>query len=224
MTRVLKWVRALLLENFAWKLISLAIAVVIWALVASEPELTTLATVRVEYKNLPDDLEISSATVDAIRLELRGPSGELRSVGETGGSHPAVILDMSSIQPGEHTFSIGSGNIKLPRGVQLVRAIPAEVRFDFERRLVRSVPVVVRFSGEGQNGYVVASKTVDPEELRIVGPASRVARANAAVTDPVDVSSVVGTSEFRVNAFIEDPYVRFESSPQVRVTVTMKKK
>ena len=59
------------------------VAVVIWALVASEPELSTFATVRLEYKNLPDDLEISSDPVSSVVLELRGPSGELRGVGET---------------------------------------------------------------------------------------------------------------------------------------------
>ncbi len=224
MTKALKWTRALLLEHFGWKLLSLGIAVVIWALVASEPELTTLATVRLEYKNLPDDLEISSATVDTVRLELRGPSGELRDLGESGGLHPAVILDMSAVQPGQRTFTIDGGNVKLSRGVRLVRTIPAEVRFEFERRVARTVPVVVRFTGEGQNGYAIANKEVDPPELRIVGPASRVSRTTAAVTDPVDVSSVVGSSEFRVNAFVEDSYVRFETSPQVRVTVTMKKK
>lgn len=224
MKKIVKWTQALLLHNFGWKMLSLGIAVVIWALVASEPELTTLATVRVEYKNLPDDLEISSATVDTIRLELRGPSGELRGLGEGGGLHPAVILDMSGVQPGQRTFTIDDGNVKLSRGVRLVRTIPAEVRFEFERRVSRTVPVVVRMIGDGQNGYVIAHKDVDPTELRIVGPASRVSRITAAVTDPVDVSSVVGSSEFRVNAFVEDPYVRFEGSPQVRVAVTMKKK
>jgi len=44
------------------------------------------------------------------------------------------------------------------------------------------------------------------------------------VTDPVDVSSVVGRSGFRVNAFVSDAYVRFAASPQVVVTVTMKKR
>jgi hypothetical protein len=38
------------------------------------------------------------------------------------------------------------------------------------------------------------------------------------------VSSVVGASEFRVNAFVDDAYVRFAGSPQVTVAVTMKKK
>ena len=103
-------------------------------------------------------------------------------------------------------------------------ANPSVVRFEFDRRLVRSVPVHARFTGEGQNGYVVVSYSVEPPELGIEGPAKRVARIAAVVTDPVDVSSVVGSSEFRVNAFVDDPYVRFDASPEVRVTVTMKKK
>ena len=90
--------------------------------------------------------------------------------------------------------------------------------------MVRFVPVVVRMSGQGQNGYTVAHQSVAPDRLEIAGPGSRVARVTAAVTDPVDLSSVVGTSEFRVNAFVEDSFVRFQSSPQVVVTVTMKKK
>ena len=44
------------------------------------------------------------------------------------------------------------------------------------------------------------------------------------VTDPVDVSTTVGTSEFRVNVFMDDPFVRFQETAQVAVAVTMKKK
>ena len=218
----LQWILRLVFHNFGWKLLSLAAAVVLWALVASEPELSTFATVRLEYRNLPDDLEISSDPVGSVSLELRGPSGELRAAGD--GIQPAVVLEMSDVRPGERTFTIGAGNVKLARGVRMVRSIPSEVRFLFERRMVRFVPVVVRIAGQGQNGYTVAHQSVAPDRLAIAGPSSHVARITAAVTDPVDLSSVVGTSEFRVNAFVEDSFVRFQSSPQVVVTVTMKKK
>jgi YbbR domain-containing protein len=220
--RALRWTLRLVFHNFWWKLLALAIAVVLWALVASEPELSEFAAVRLEYRNLPDDLEISSDPVSSVSLELRGPSGELRGVGD--GIQPAVVLDMSDVQPGERTFTIGAGNVKLARGVRMVRSIPSEVRFLFERRMVRFVPVAVRIAGQGQNGYTVAHQSVSPDRLEIAGPSSRVARIAAAVTDPVDLSSVVGTSTFRVNAFVEDSFVRFQSSPQVVVTVTMKKK
>lgn len=218
----LRWLVRLVFENFVWKALSIVIAVAIWALVASEPELSTFATARLEYKNLPDDLEVASEPVAEISLELRGPSGELRGIGD--GVKPVVILDMSGISAGERTFAVDEGNLRLNRRVRLVRAIPSEVRFDFERRLVRNIPVQVRVTGEGRNGYEVAVRQSNPGELTVVGPASHVARLVAAVTDPVDVSTVVGTKEFRVNAFIEDPYVRFRTPPQVAVTVTMKKR
>jgi hypothetical protein len=220
--RALKWVGGLLFENLGWKLLALAAAVVIWALVASEPELATFTTVRLEYKNLPGDLEIGSEPVTSVVLELRGPSSELRGLGES--VRPAVVLDMSSVRPGERTFTVGDGNVKLARGVRLVRSIPSEVRFVFEESGYRSVPVHVRFTGEGQNGYAVAHYEVAPRHLPIAGPKSRVGRIAAVDTDRVDVSSVVGSSEFRVNAFVEDPYVRFTASPQVTVVVTMKRK
>ena len=220
--RALQWTLRLVFHNFWWKLLALAIAVVLWALVASEPELSEFATVRLEYRNLRDDLEISSDPVASVSLELRGPSGELRGTGD--GIQPAVVLDMSDVQPGERTFTIGAGNVKLARGVRLVRSIPSEARFLFERRLVRWVPVVVRFTGQGRSGYTVARQSVAPDRLEIAGPSSRVARIAAAVTDPVDLSSLTGTSEFRVNAFVDDSFVRFQSSPQVVVTVAMKKK
>src|SRR3954471_17877872 len=120
MKRSWKRILGLLVDNMWWKLLSLAIAVLIWALVASEPELSTFSTVRVEYKNLPDDLEISSEPVSAVALELRGPSGDLHGVTDV---RPSVVLDMSNARPGERTYTIGDDTVRLPRGVRLVRAI-----------------------------------------------------------------------------------------------------
>lgn len=218
------WKRFLLvlIHNIGWKLASLVIAVVIWGLVASEPELSTFTTVPLVYKNLPDDLEISADTVSTVVLELHGPSGELRGVGES--VHPSVVLDMSQARAGDHTYSIGDGNVKLARGVRLVRSIPSEVRFQFEPRRSRMVPVEVRFTGTEGNGYEIASSEVEPREVQIVGPRSRVARINGVVTDQVDVSNVVGESEFHVNMLVEDAYVRIAGSPAATVRVRMKKK
>jgi YbbR domain-containing protein len=195
---------------------------VIWALVATEPELATFANVRLEYKNLPEGLEISSEPVSSVMLELRGPSGALRGAGEA--IHPAVVIDMSDAEAGERTFSIGDRNVKVMRGVRLVRAIPSEVRFQFEPRRMHTVPVQVRFVGEGQNGYVVSEFHVDPPEMDITGPRSRVARITSVIADPIDLSNKTGTSQFHVNVFTDDSFVRFLGTPEVVVTVTMKKK
>jgi YbbR domain-containing protein len=216
-------VRGLIFDRFGWKVLSLVLAALIWAMVASEPEMSTFANARVEYRNMPDDLELASEPVSTVSLELRGPSGALRGLSGDG-VRAEVVLDMGGVRPGEHTFPIGDGNVKLPRGVTMVRALPAEVRFDFEKSVPRTVPVQVRFTGLGSNGYVLESAEVIPKEVSVVGPVSHVSRVSAVVTDPVDVSGVVGTSEFRVNAFVEDPYVRLKSPSEVVVRVTMKRK
>jgi hypothetical protein len=208
-------------HNFGWKILAVILAIFIWGLVASEPEIASFATFSLQYKNLPADLEISSSLIENVYLELRGPSGEL---GRLNNLRSAVVLDMTGVRPGERTFALGESEVRLPRGVRLIRAIPSQVRFDFEKRVIRDVPVRARFNLDRQPDYEVASFTVTPPQLRIQGPESRVARVAAAVSDPIDLAGVVGTAEFRVNAFVEDSYIRFPSLPTVVVSVTMKKK
>lgn len=220
----MKWGKGLLnliTRNLGWKLLSLAIAVVVWGMVANEPELSSFATAGVEYRNLPDDLEISSDPVSSVKLELRGPSGQLRGIGE-GGTVPEVILDMSKVLPGDRTFPIGDGNIKMVRGVHLVRAIPSEVRFRFERRASRTLRVTPRF--REREGYEVSDFTVKPEAIAIEGPASHVAQVETVLTDQVNIPARAGTFEYPVNTFVDDPFVRFPNLSRVSVTVTVRKK
>jgi len=207
--------------NIGWKLLSLGAAVVLWISVASEPELATLHSVPVEYKGMPDDLEITSDFVENVVLEMRGPAGRLRDLRE---ARSAVVLDFSSVQqPGKRTFTIDSSNVSLPHGIQLVRVIPAQLRFRFERRIVREAPVEPRFT-DPHEGYVVASYEVVPDKLTITGPESSMEHATAVVTDRINISGVLSTSQFRVNCYLSEPQVRFQSPSQVMVRVVVKKK
>jgi YbbR domain-containing protein len=215
-----KFLLGLVTGNPGWKLLSLAIAVVVWGVVANEPELSTFTTAGIEYKNLPEGLEISSEPVSAVKLELRGPSGQLRGVSD--GASPEVILDMSDVRVGERTFPIGDGNVRLVPGVQLVRAIPSLVRIRFERHAQRTVKVTPRL--HDRDGYEVADYTVNPDSVAIAGPASHIAQVETVVTDTVNVPGRVGSFEYPVNTFVDDPYVRFPDVSRVTVTVTVRKR
>jgi YbbR domain-containing protein len=216
----LQFARDIVTRNFGWKLLSLALAFLIWILVASEPELSTFATARVEYRGLPQNLEISSEPVTTVSLELQGPPTELGRFGD-GGTRPAVILDMSGVTVGQRTFPVGGGNVRVTRGVRLVRAIPSEIRYEFEPRMTKMVPVKINLEGAGAHGFTVGSAVADPAQIEITGPKSHVARVSAVTTDPVDVSAATGVVQVRVNAFVQDAFVRLISSPQVTVTVTV---
>ncbi len=116
-----------LTQNLGWKAGSLVIATLLWISVSNEPELSTFQSVPVEYKQMPENLEISSNVDETVRLELRGPSGRLRDLRD---AKLAVVLDFSTIhQAGDRTFSIDDHNVSLPRGIRLVRAIPGRLQF-----------------------------------------------------------------------------------------------
>ncbi len=211
----------ILTHNIGWKLLSLGVAVLIWILVASEPELSTLRTVPVEYKGAPDDLEVSSEVRENVTIETRGPAGRLRDMPD---ARAAVVLDFSSVhEPGVRTFDIDARNVSLPRGIQLVRVIPAQLTFTFEHRSTRDVPVEVRLSAP-HPGYVVVTAVAIPPKLGVVGPASAVRHTETLETDPVDISGVVGRAQYRVNTYLPERLERFQSSSHVTVQVVVKKK
>jgi YbbR domain-containing protein len=144
----------------------------------------------------------------------------LRGVGD--GANPEVILDMSDVRSGDRTFPIGDGNVKVVRGVHLVRAIPSEVRLRFERRAVRTVKVTPRI--RQRDGYEVTGFTVTPDSIQIAGPASHIAQVESVVTDEVNIPAHAGSFEYPVNTFVDDPYVRFPDLSRVTVAVTVRKK
>jgi hypothetical protein len=207
----------LLTRNFAWKFFALAASFAIWLNVASEPDLTTIVSVPVEYSNFPQDLEISSTIVDSVSLEAAGPAPQMHTLGE---SKIPAILDFSTVtEPGERTFTLTPHEISLPRGTRLLRTIPAQLRFRFEKRMTRQVPVEIIYSGALAKGLRLGKVEIDPPVLAITGPESHVLAAGKLVSDPFDLSRVTGDSEQTLSVYAAEPQVRFNTDPQVKVKV-----
>ncbi|MDP8980693.1 MAG: CdaR family protein [Acidobacteriota bacterium] len=211
----------LLTSNFGWKVLSLGLAVVLWMAVAHEPELATSISVPIEFKNLREDLDISSDVPDRVHIEVRGPSGRLT---RDQLADVAVLLDMSDVQRGERTFTIRNANVKLPAGVEFYRAVPSQVSLVFDQLTSRVVPVQPRFGKEPPAGYRVQSFEADPVRVRIRGPEDRVNRIDHVTTDPVDLSGIVSKADVRAHVHIGDSQVRLdEPTGQITVHVSLQK-
>ena len=209
-----------LFHDIGWKLASLLLAVVVWGVVSAEPEIETVLSVPVQYANRSPNLEVSSDYRESIKLELRGSSGRLRDLNNT---KTAVVLDFSNVhEAGERTFPVTWRNAGLPRGVQLVRAVPSELHFRFERNLTRTVPVQVRFSGLPGKLLVSAAVPV-PSEVGISGPESRVSRVDFALTDPLDLATITGNTTRTSALYVTEPEVRLLGRPHVQVRITVAK-
>ena len=77
---------------------------------------------------------------------------------------------------------------------------------------------------EPREGYEVAGYHADPVNVTVVGPESSVERTRSVVTDPIDISGVISSAQFRANTYLAEPQVRFQAASQISVHVTVKKK
>jgi len=213
--------KSLVTNNFGLKVLALFAAFGLWFNIASEPELATVVSVPVDYRNYPRDLVISSKVEDSISVEARGPASRLREMQE---SHVAAIIDFASVHaPGQRTFTLSAAEVRPPRGVTLVRVIPQQLRFDFERQVAGKLPVEVTYSGLLPRGLAIRDVTVSPPWLPITGPESHVAEARKAVTDPFDLSRVTGDAVQELSTYASDSEIRFTGVPRVTVKIRLEK-
>ena len=208
-------------RNLGWKLLSLALAILLWLVIVRSPELAREIPVPVLYQGMPEDIIINSDLEQNVRLQIRGPAGQLTPQSLTDAM---VILDLGNVnEPGNRTYTIRSSNVSLPRGVVLLRAVPSQIRIRFDRRANRAIPVTVRFSSTPPEGFEVGNVIVVPETLRVTGPEANVESLEYVETDPIDLSKLVSTAEFEVNSHVSDAMVGFEGSSVVTVRVVARK-
>ncbi len=206
-----------LFRDFWWKVLSLLIALALWFAIVGDQDRAISLAAPVEMKGIPPDLEISSDAPERVMLEVQGPSSKVRDLAD---SRLGVILDLSEVlQPGQRTFTVDASNVFLPPGVRLNRAIPAQIRIRFERRLRKEIPVRVNYSAMPPEGYTIQSEIVHPELIPVEGPETRIRQVAEAETDPIDLSTVVGKKEYRANLYVNDPFVRLTTVTNVTVKV-----
>jgi hypothetical protein len=215
------WIWRRLTNNIGWKLISLFVAFALWLAVAGEPELVAILSIPVLYRNLSPVLLLLSDAPGEVHAELRGPSGKLT---HDMLSSAVASLDLAAVvSPGDQTFTLSAADFSLPQGVRFVRAVPSQLQLRFDRMLTKTVPVELQLRGKSPAGYVITAKSTEPQALSISGPETSLRSIVSTRTDPVDISSLIQTTDLKVNAFVAEPRAQFESEPVVTVRLTIEK-
>lgn len=212
--------RDLLLHNWHLKLVSIALAAVLWAEVARTPTSEISVSVALEYQNIPDLTEVFGDTgdrVDRVEVRLRGPSASLRTI---TAQDISLSIDMRNITAGQQkVIPLSPEMVSAPFGVEVVRVVPARVRLTVEpvaSKLVRIVPVRIGLPAEG---FEVEMILPMPETVRIEGPASRVLPLKDITTTPINVSGRDKTFSENVELDILDPMIRVPSPTPVNVEI-----
>ena len=208
--------RRYVFDNLGLKVVALIVAVLLWWTVGHDAPAEMGMVVPVEFHHMPDNLEISSENVFQVQIRLRGPSRALREL------HPDdvhAVIDLEGATPGERTFDLSAKHIHIPRELEVVQIVPSQFRISFDRNATRTVSVRPRVIGTLVSGYGITEVTADPSQITILGPEHRVHNIEAAITDPVDATGVIGKATFTTHAYVPDPLVRLQQPGPIQVTV-----
>jgi YbbR domain-containing protein len=208
--------RKYVLKNLPFKLLSLAIAIMLWWAVGRDQPIDIPMTVPLEFQDAPTNLEINSDYPFETRITLRGPA---RLLQELNPSEVHAVLDLQGATPGQHTVDLSAKDIHVPRNVRVVQIVPSQFHISLDRSFARSVPVQPRVIGTLLSGYGITGVVADPPAITIVGPEKRVQAIQTAITDPVDATGVVGKATFTTHAYVADPLVRVQTTGPIHVTV-----
>jgi YbbR domain-containing protein len=217
---LLDFFRKYVLNNLPFKLISLAIAIMLWWAVGRDSSIEIPMTVPLEFQHAPSNLEITSDYPFQAQVTLRGPEHLLQ---EMRPSQVHALLDLDGAEPGERTFDLSANQVHVPHNIKVVQVVPAQFHINFDYRATRTVPVQPRVIGSLLSGYEMRQPVADPSQVAIVGPERRVNTITSALTDPVDATGIVGSATFTTHAYVSDPLVRVQAPRSIHVTVTTEK-
>ena len=207
-----------LLDNLPLKVISVALALLLWFVIGEKTSERGLS-VPVELQNVPRDLELVGEPTNVVDVRVRAAPSVIQRL--TPGDVSARI-DLSGVREGEHIVHLTSDDIRVPFGVRVVKITPSIITMGFERTMQKTVPIRPRLLGRPALGYEVAEVGAEPGEVRVAGPKSRVQEMESAYTEPVSVESAGSTVVETVNLGLDDPVLRIQGSPRVRVTARIR--
>src|SRR5579884_3907271 len=202
-------------HNIGLKLVSLIAATLLWAAIAREPIAEVAVNVPVELDDKSPDLEISTETIPQAQIRVHGPADVVRQLNS---SNVTAAVSLKDATPGSHTYDLGRF-VHVPREVSVLQVIPSQLRISVDTRSSKTVEVHPRVIGMTAPGYRLQELTVNPSTATVTGPTKHVDAVEAVMTDPVDVSGVIGRATFSTHVYVADPLLRLATPSTVQVTV-----
>lgn len=204
------------LRHLRLKVFALALAVLLWLTVAGEHLVERTLRVPLEFRNIPEQLEIVGDPPGTVDVRLRGSSALL---GRLEPGEIVAVLDLAGARPGARLFHLRNDEVRSPYGVEVAQVVPGTLALDLERSGRRVVPVVPPTEGDPAPGFVVGRITAEPATVEVLGPESRLREISEATTEPVTVSASRERVRDVVTIGVTDSAVRLAQPQSATVVV-----
>ena len=116
-------------RHLGLKCMAVALAALLWLIVAGDHLVERSLRVPLEYRNIPAELELVGDPPTEVDVRLRGSSALL---GRLEPRDIIAVLDLASARPGSRMFHLRSDEVRAPYGVEVAQVVPGTIAVDLE--------------------------------------------------------------------------------------------
>jgi hypothetical protein len=180
--------RKVFLEDWVMKLLALVITFALWVGV------TGLSTPTVQrMTGIPLTLRFSnnvdaSSTIQEIDIII---SGDKRKIDQINKNDLIVSLDLTETPPGDRVIQLSPATVSLPlpTGIKLDEIQPRQIPVKIEPVEIKEIPVNALTEGQVAEGFEVYGQSVNPQRVRVRGPANLMRSLSSVTTEKIDLTN-----------------------------------
>ncbi len=177
----------MLFGNTGFKLLSVVIAVSLWFFITYRGQSETTVESQLEFKNVPQGLEILKQNIRKVSVNIRGHESVLSALKP---SDVRVIVDLSNGKKGDTSYYFDTNDVKIPANVKILRIDPTYVRVTLDESVSKDIEIKPYVVGQPARGYEIYKITVSPPIVRVEGAKTEMANLSVLRTEPLDITGL----------------------------------
>ena len=195
--------------NIGFKLLSVAIAVSLWFFVTYRGQSETTVEAQLEFKNVPQGLEILKQNIKKATINVRGHESILNGLKP---SDVRILVDMTNGKAGEASYYFDTNDVKITKNIKVFRIEPTYAKVTLDESSTKVLQVKPYIVGQPAKGFEIKKITVSPAVASVEGPATEMARLAALRTEPLDITGLDADISQTVRVDANGRNVRFKTS------------
>lgn len=176
-------------ENMGLKVISLALAIVLWLYVTAQQLEVQTFKVPIELVNIPDGLVLTGKTFEDADVSIKGARIDLLKLRLFG--KLKAVVDCSDAKVGRVNMHLSPAALTLPEDFDIRNVSidnPRIIVLEFEKLVTKSVPVKIAYRGQVPKDIIIRGKPIIvPEKVEIRGPKRVVSSISVVSTEEIDL-------------------------------------
>ena len=181
----------------------------------------TLATleVPVEFINRDPKMEVYSASISSVKLQISGSGSLIRSVRP---DQVKVKLNLANAVAGKNQIAITRDGIILPPGIDLKQLEPQALEVNLDVPVQKELPIQLDWTGKLPAGFILREAHIVPATVKVVGGKMMLKDIRTIYTEKISLDTLTTDGKATVDLLLLPSSLKLANENQEFVEVSYK--